>query len=912
MVQAQLIWTEPAFPKADDEVTVYFNATEGTGGLANCNCDVYVHTGVITSLSSSSSDWKHVVTDWGVANPAWKMDPVAGQPNVYSYTLSPSVKQYYGVTGSEVIEELAIVFRNANGSKEGKADGGADIFYPIYPDDGEFLAVFFAPLDFAIGQIGQNISIVAGASDNAELSLYDNGDLLISIPDTKSLNYDLEVMTAGTHLVELVANNGIEVVRDTFFYTANPAINNQDPPAGTRNGINYLNDSTVLLQLYAPDKQFVYVIGDFNDWVPTENFYMNRSLDEKTWWLEVSGLTPNQRYGFQYWVDGDIRIADPHSELILDKWNDGAISPTTYPNPHPYPGNSTSGHVTLIHPGKPAYQWQVTDFQAPAKKDLVIYELLPRDFVHAHNYLTIIDSLDYLENLGINAIELMPPGEFENNESWGYNPSYHMALDKYYGTPEHFKMFVDECHKRGIAVIVDIVFNHAFGQSPLVNLYWDAANNRPAANNPWMNAICPHEPFCWGYDFNHTREATQEFMDIVNTFWLEEYNVDGFRLDFTKGFSMVGNVGWDPTRIDLLKRMADVIWDANPDAYIILEHWADNNEEKILSNYGMMLWGNATHAYQEAAMGYIGNSDFSWGIYKQRGWADPHLVTYVESHDEERIMFKNLQWGNSQGNYNVKDLSTALKRMELVSTFLFTIPGPKMIWQFGEVGYDISIDDPCRVCNKPILWNYFQETDRRHLYDVVSALAHLKTENEVFGTDDFTYDLDNFIKRIKLNHPSMNALVIGNFGTTPGNPQPVFQHTGWWYEYFSGDSINVVNVTDPIFLNPGEYRIYTTEKLMTPDIISSVEDNIERQPFNAGIYPNPSSGNAILSYLLPENADIQINLYHASGQHIETLFKGNQTKGLQEFELNDDYSNGTYFLQISSGNNVVVKKWIVL
>ena len=110
-----------------------------------------------------------------------------------------------------------------------------------------------------------------------------------------------------------------------------------------------------------------------------------------------------------------------------------------------------------MHPGSPAYNWQNTNFTAPENKNLLIYELLVRDFVQKRNYQTLIDTLGYLDKLGINAIELMPPGEFENNESWGYNPSFHMALDKYYGTPEKFKEFVDSCHGRGIAVIVDMV-----------------------------------------------------------------------------------------------------------------------------------------------------------------------------------------------------------------------------------------------------------------------------------------------------------------------------------------------------------------------------------------------------------------------------------------------------------------------
>ena len=152
-----------------------------------------------------------------------------------------------------------------------------------------------------------------------------------------------------------------------------------------------------------------------------------------------------------------------------------------------------------------------------------------------------------------------------------------MALDKYYGTRDKYKELIDSCHSKGIAVIMDFVFNHAYGQSPLVKMYWDAPKNQPSLDNPWFNPNCPHPPYCWGYDFNHFSSATQNFMDRVNTYWIEEYNIDGIRFDFTKGFTNNSNSGWDVQRQDLLKRMADTIWSIKPDFYVILEHWGDNN-----------------------------------------------------------------------------------------------------------------------------------------------------------------------------------------------------------------------------------------------------------------------------------------------------------------------------------------------
>jgi 1,4-alpha-glucan branching enzyme len=894
--KTQILQITPAFPTANDDITVIYDATQGNGALTGVS-PVYAHTGLITDQSASPTDWKFVKFDWGTNDPSVLMTNLGDNKHQLEFNIS----DFYNFPPGTNVLELAFVFRNANCSVVGRSTDGSDIYYPVYPEDAGFLAAFFKPVDeLILVDVGTQISIYAASNSDATLSLYDNGDLLTSQSDTTELSYDHTVATSGLHLVELVADNGIDEVRDTFYYAGSPELKQQDPPGGMLNGINYVNDSTVLLQLFAPDKEFVYVIGDFNGWLPDTTYSMYLANNDTTWWLEITHLTPGERYAFQYWVDGEIKIADPFSELILDPSNDPAIDTVTYPDP--YPSGKTSGRATLIHPGKTPYTWQVTDFQAPEESGLVIYELLVRDFLAAHNYQTLKDTMDYLENLGINAIELMPPGEFEGNESWGYNPSYHMALDKYYGTPDAFKAFVDECHARGIAVIVDIVLNHAYGQSPLVQLYWDAPNNRPAANNPWLNAVCPHEPYCWGYDFNHESKATQDFVDRVTKFWLTEYHIDGFRFDFTKGFTNTGNVGYDMTRINLLKRMADEIWTVNPDAYVILEHWADNSEETILSDYGMMLWGNVTYNYQEAAMGWITNSNFQSGIYKQRGWADQHLVTYMESHDEERLMYKNLQYGNSDSSYSVQDLITALRRIELTAAFLYTIPGPKMIFQFGEIGYDVSIDYDCRVCNKPIRWNYFAEVNRRHLYDVVGALIHLRREHEVFSTDDFSWSLNNAAKRINLNHATMDAVVLGNFAVTARDIDPQFQNTGWWYEYFSGDSLSVTNVNDLITLQPGEYRIYTSERLSTPDITMSVYSPLE-EGADIRLFPNPASDCVTIRYLLPEGGDVDISLISIFGQTLKYFYAGRQSSGVNQLELDiSDLHPGEYYMLICINN----------
>ena len=895
----QIIQISPAFPTVNDVVTIHYNASQGNGGLVGVT-PVYTHTGIVTQ-SGLPSSWSYVQGNWGQADTNVLMTDLGN--NIHEIVID--IDQYYGFPNGTNVAKLAFVFRNSDGSLEGKTATMGDIFYPIYPINGGFQAAIFKPYSDLLVNLNDTISISGQSNSNATLQLFDNGVLVADTTNTTVIEKDIIINSAGDHQIILVADDGITILRDTVNYVVIPALNLVDPPNGLVDGINYINDSTVTLKFYAPEKTTVNLIGDHNNWMVNSSSFMSLSTDSSYWWKTISGLNPAEKYTYQYLIDGVIKIADPLSPLILDPNNDANIGSFNYPNPIPYPSNYTNGFVTVMEPGKTAYNWTNNNFTPPDNKDLIIYELLVRDFVSTHSYQTLIDTLDYLAELGVNAIELMPPGEFENNESWGYNPSFHMALDKYYGTPEHFKAFIDSCHGRGIAVINDIVFNQAFGQSPMVNLYWDALNNRPAANNPWFNEVCPHPPYCWGYDFDHSSDATKNFMDRVNHYWLDEYHIDGFRFDFTKGFSNNSN-NYDNDRINLLKRMADTIWSKHPDAYVILEHWADNNEEKILANYGMMLWGNVTHGYQESAMGYPTNSNLSWGVYKYRLWNEPHLISYMESHDEERIMYKNITYGNTTGQQNAKNLLNGLKRTEGLAALMLTTPGPKMIWQFGELGYDISIDYICRTCNKPILWNYFTENSRKRLYDVYKASIELRKSHPVFTGDDFTYSLNGAVKSLKLNDPSMNAVVIVNIDVNPQDKTIDFQHNGWWYEYFSGDSIQI-NGTSIISLDPGDYKVFTDLKLDKPEILNTLGFNeYEIANWDVNIFPNPSRDFLNITINGSKSKDIKYTIMNSLGKIIYQ-----QTGTFKRHQINiENLSTGNYFLIVEQDNYLTSKEFV--
>jgi glycosidase len=562
------------------------------------------------------------------------------------------------------------------------------------------------------------------------------------------------------------------------------------------------------------------VKGSFDDWALDLSNQMKQTTDGNRYWITLTGLTTGEEYIYQYVVDGEITIADPYADKLSDPWNDSYISNTTYPNLIDYPAGKTDGIASVFQTGQTDYVWFDNDFIRPENEDLIIYELLIRDFLAAHDYQSLIDTIHYLKNLGVNAIELMPVSEFEGNSSWGYNPSFYFAPDKYYGTKDKLKEFIDVCHQNDMAVIMDIVLNHSYGQSPLVQLYFDPAAGsygQPTPENPWYNVESPNPDYSWGFDFDHESPDTKNFVSRVVKYWLTDYHFDGFRFDFTKGFTNTPGNGWayDAARIEILKDIADTIWNCSPGAYVILEHFADNSEEKILANYGMMIWGNVTYSYAQASMGWTNEWDFSWASYQERGWDNPNLVSYMESHDEERMMFRNLNYGNSEGDYNIQELETALRRAELAGAFFFTIPGPKMIWQFEELGYDISIEDPCRVCEKPILWNYFNEERRNYLYRFFSIFINLKKNYDVFTTNTYELDLGGEIKTIFLNGTDMDVVIIGNFDVVEHQSSPDLSSSSIWYDYYTQKEYSS---SSNFSLSPGEYFILTSVKIEMPDV----------------------------------------------------------------------------------------------
>ncbi|MFQ5650829.1 MAG: alpha-amylase family glycosyl hydrolase [bacterium] len=939
-------WWEPVFPVAGDTITIFFDPAQ--------NDEIPDH------VSSLVLHWG--INETGTGN--WQTPPVRlWPPGTFLHADGVAARSPMSRDGTvwriEVPTDTTVftfhyVVNSGTPSSPGAHWGhntdGANWNLTVFQSN--VTAIVLEPqVDTRFGnmrrspvfaQLQDTVKVVATTvtvnSQIATLALFQDGNEAVRV-SSDTLTYDFVAAQTGTGFSTLAV-----VAEDTagrtdttsFAILVRPEVREAPRPGGAQDGVTVIDNSSVTLSLFAPFKQFVYVIGDFNYWMVDSSFYMNRHIirdDSVHYWLTIPGLDADTEYAFQYLVDGKIRIADPYTTLILTPSDDRAIDDSLFPSLKAYPDGKTTHDVSVFKINRAQYQWQIPHFQRPAKEELVIYELLLRDFLAAHDYATLIDTLDYLERLGINAIELMPVNEFEGNESWGYNPAFYFAPDKFYGPAQDLKRFVDECHRRGIAVILDAVLNHSFGQHSLVRLYASGKFGPPTPENPWYNVRAKH-PFNVGWDFNHESLNTQAFVDRVNAYWLTEFNVDGFRFDLSKGFTQRNsgnNVGlwssFDGSRIALLQRMADRIWQVDSTAYVILEHFADNEEEKVLSNHGMLLWGNMNVAYSQSAMGWLSDrsrsSDLSWGYYKTRGWSKPHLISYMESHDEPWLMYKNLRFGraSANGSYNIKEVSTALERIKLVATFFLTLPGPKMLWQFGELGYDQKLPErgPQRTAPKPILWDYYQNEDRRRLYKFIAELLKLRQEHAVFRSPDsflFMRVGQNQSDRIiRLEHTSVNVMIVGNFDVEPQTITPSFPHGGMWYDYFSIDSLDVTGSFAGISMKAGEFHLYTDKNIGFPDevLVTSVAERSGLLPERFELfrnYPNPFNPETTIRFDLPAFFHVVIQIHNVLGQKVRTLLDKGMPAGRYHIQWNgnDDsghnVASGIYILRMVSGGFV--------
>lgn len=783
------VTTEPSPLQEDAQnVVIYFHADQGNKGLEGVQppTEVYAHTGVITNKSKDNSDWKYAPA-WGDNAAKYKMEWVSD--NLWKLTIG-DLRTYYGVPVGETIEKLAFVFRTADKSKEGKGAGNSDIFVDLV-DSGLQIALQ-ASTDMDVFMSNTTVTFTVGTTMASDITLKINDQTVQSSTGATTLTYTYNFNSVGDYMVEATATaNGETVSTEHNYLYLGPAAQMAYPGNG---GVPVMgpvknSDGSVTFCFAAPYMTNVVLVGSWNDYIKTSSQQMNYT-DYNTinpvypndpsyssviryFWTTVSGdllSDPNEDYLYYFIATGTIPtsnggsetvlnyVGDPYARLILDPAYDRYITSEVFENLPEYPSQYVTGvPVAVYRETMNEYDWQCTDFELPDKDNLVIYELLLRDFTGTEGQAKgdgtvrqAMERIEYLKTLGVNAIELLPICEFNGNQSWGYNPNFYFAPDKAYGSPEDYKAFIDLCHQNGMAVILDMVFNQSDWLHPWYQMYGGVANS-PMYNSKYSGENGAPHAYSVLNDWNQDHPLVQQQWTDVVKYWLTEYNFDGYRFDLVKGLgtneSYSGNGSLDDrtnryneSRVIEMAYLNSVIQNAKEGAYCINENIAGAQEETQMGNDGELNWAIVNYAGCQFAMGYPEGCDMN-RLYapsdSNRPWGS--TVSFLESHDEDRMAWKQNQYGIS----GVKGVeSTSCLRLASAAAIMLMTPGSHMIWQFGELGNAESIVND-RTGNKKLEFNaLFNNPDHRAIYNSYAQLNDIRFKNPEFFTKDATFTIN--------------------------------------------------------------------------------------------------------------------------------------------------------------------------
>lgn len=825
IVSAQTLTTVPAIITDDYTGTITITYDPGTGAMATAtNC--YAHTGVTIAGNNwqCAPGWRSGLAKHKLVKSGTKW--VLTIDNMYTYYSCPGTYQ-----------ALYFVFNDGPaGTKEGKDASGKDFFIPIVPA-GELNVKFSSVSSSGALSPGSTVTFSADATSNSDLTIKKNGAVVKIVNSASTISHSEVLNTVGDYVFTVEAVSGTKTASDSRSVAIISSSENQPRPSGLVGGITYnlLDNTKAQLCLYAKDRNNVlpdnvFVVGDFNNWAVSNAYQLKRDADTGYWWIELSGLQPGVEYAFQYAVKIGtkmVKVSDPYSEKVLnpdDQWE----PKQQYPNLKTYP-NQGDGYVSVLQTNKPEYNWSTAtqNFVKPNKNNLVVYELWVHDFSSIRSFNAISDRLSYLQNLGVNAIQIMPITEFDGNISWGYNPNHYFAVDKSYGTENDLKKLIDECHKRGIAVILDMVFNHATGSAPQAKMYW--GTNAIATNNPWFNQSAPHGSSV-NQDYDHNFPQTREMFKRALKYWIDEYKVDGYRMDISHGFCGSNCSNRSEIMFDYYNNGVKA---GNPEAYFILEHWEQTaGERENYINNGMMCHLNNTKSYEQTAMGWLKDGD-DLNSSNQDGF-----LTYCESHDEERNMYKAKAFGNGA---TVKTAQGHSYRAPLNTAFNVLLNGSHMMWMFQELAYDYSIFSNSigaagnRTDPKPIpeSLNWYTNSTRMDSYQKIGQLIQLRTRilPNLFSGNPSSSDLGSgkAARSVIWGSGNERVFVVGNFnaptdGQTFTGPVNITLPAGIdWYDYLGNGNVSISSGTN-VSLQPGELKIYTATRYTLPTVPNSFTD----------------------------------------------------------------------------------------
>jgi 1,4-alpha-glucan branching enzyme len=543
--------------------------------------------------------------------------------------------------------------------------------------------------------------------------------------------------------------------------------------------------SPIEFKLFAPYNKAASLVGSFSDWqeIPMkkgEDGFFRTTVD-----LEDGAYSYKFKVQSLSWFlepDTWVSVTDPYAKDI-----DGL--------------SSEENGIIRIKDGQEivdTYVWQNDDKPLPADHELVIYELHVADFSGGEDdsyargkYKHVIEKLDYLCELGINAIELMPVKEYPGDYSWGYNPRHFFATESSYGSTEELKQLVDECHGRGIRIIMDGIYNHSESSASLTQIdhdYWYHHEPKDPDNS-------------WGPEFNYelydekldTYPARRYIGDTVR-YWIEEYHLDGIRYDAAK---QIGNYDFMHWIVQETKDAA-----GNKPFYNVAEHIPETPE---ITNVDGPMDGCWHDGFYHCILPHLTGETFDLERLKdvldakRCGFMGAtNVVNYLTNHDHNHVLA-------DLGDRGILD-EAAFRRQRLGAALLMTAMGIPMLWmgtEFGEYKYK-TIDQA------KIDWTLLSHDLNRNLFEYYKGLIALRKSNAALQTANIEFFYEDPETKVlaytRWNDEGSRVVVVANFSDQflAGYSVPNFPANGTWHEWTG--NYDVTSEGDQLILDIGEFE----------------------------------------------------------------------------------------------------------
>jgi 1,4-alpha-glucan branching enzyme len=544
--------------------------------------------------------------------------------------------------------------------------------------------------------------------------------------------------------------------------------------------------ASIEFKLWAPYNKAASLIGSFSKW---EEIPMEKGKDG---FFLTSVKLEDGVHQYKFKVQSKSWFFEP------DQW-------VTVNDPYATDIDDSSQNCNLrIKDGErivDTYVWKNDDKPLPPDHELVIYELHVGDFSGGEDdpyargkYKHVVEKLDYLVELGINCIELMPVKEYPGDHGWGYNPRYFFATESSYGTTAELKALIDECHGRGIRVLMDGIYNHSESESPLTQIdhdYWYHHAPKDPDNN-------------WGPEFNYefydekfeTYPARRFIGDVVR-FWIEEYHTDGIRYDAAR---QLGNYDFMHWVVQEAKKTAGM-----KPFYNIAEHIPQN---PAITNADGPMDGAWHENFYSAMIDHLCNEQFDLERLKsaldakREGYQGAtNIVNYLTNHDHNHLMYELGERGILE--------EAAFKRAKLGSALLMTAMGVPMIW----MGEEFAEYKPKSPEQNKIDWTLLGNDRNKGLHDYYQSLIFLRKNNHALYTEniEFFYEHpdDRVLAYTRWNDEGSRIVVIANLS---GNflkdyTIPHIPADGIWHDWVSNYDVEVSGNTLVIDLPEYEAKV---------------------------------------------------------------------------------------------------------